>query len=70
MEAAKSIVSLFKIVEEISGSTEAKNTVSDTLFIVIDNLLSEGLPITEENINSKLQKYAEEFAEASKSDVA
>lgn len=70
MEASKSIASLYKILSKVTGPLEAKNTIADTLFIVLDDLHTEGLPITEENINLKLQKFAKDFEEASKSDIA
>lgn len=70
MEASKSIVSLFNTLVKVTGPLEAKNTIADALFIILDDLQTAGLPITEESINQRFQKYAEDFAEASKSDVA
>lgn len=70
VEASKSIVSLYKSLVRIVGHLEAKNTITDALFIALDDLHTEGLPITEENINKRLQKFAEDFEETSKTDVA
>lgn len=70
MEASKSIVSLYKSLVKVTGHLEAKNTFADALFIILDDLHTEGKQVTEEAVNERLQKYAEEFTEASKSDVA
>jgi hypothetical protein len=37
---------------------------------VIDDLETEGFEVSEKNISERLQKYAEDFLEATKSDVA
>ncbi len=70
MEASKSIVSLYNILSKVSTQLDVKNTIADTIFIVLDDLANEGLPVTEENVNARLKKFADDFTEASKTDVA
>lgn len=67
MDTATSLASLYKILEELSGPIKAKNTVVSILSIVISELQSEGLPISPENIQIHLEKYAIDFQTAKKS---
>ena len=70
MPASKSIVTLYKIIEKIAGPINAKDSVTDALFIILSDLHEEGLPITEKLINDRFAKYADDFVQASKSNVA
>lgn len=70
MNTAKSIERLYKAIEKVAGPVEAKNSVSDVVFISISRLQDEGIPVTEQSINEYISKFANDFIEASKSEVA
>ncbi len=57
---------LYKILEKIFGPIKAKSSISKIIFIVIDDLIEEGLPITDSNIQERLLIFINDFEEASK----
>ncbi len=70
MTTEKSIERLYKAIEKFAGPVEAKNSVSDVIFISISRLQDQYLPVTEQSINEYVSKFADDFIEASKSEVA
>ncbi len=57
---------LYKILEKIFGPIKAKSSISKIIFIVIHDLIEEGLPITDSNIQERLLIFINDFEEASK----
>lgn len=70
MNTGKSIERLYKAIEKVAGPVEARNSVADVVFISINRLQDEGVEITEQSINEYITKFADDFIEASKSEVA
>lgn len=70
MNSAESIEILYKSINKIMGPIEAKKTVTRVLFIVIDDLQEEGLPVTEALISERIAKYANDFYEVTQNEVA
>lgn len=70
MNCGKSIEKLYKAIEKVAGSTEAKNSVSDVLFISLSRLQDQGIEVTEQALDQYISQFAEDFISASKSDVA
>lgn len=71
MKAATSLTSLYNIILKIAGPVEAKNAVSTATYLVLAQLQEDGLEITQENIDLKLELYVEDFIQvASKTNVA
>lgn len=70
MSTGQSIERLYKAIEKVAGPVEAKNSVSDVVFISISRLQDEGIQVTEQSINEYISKFADDFIEASKSEVA
>lgn len=66
MNSAQSIATLYKIIEEMHGSIEAKNAASDMIFNVLSDLHEKGLPVTEDNITTHFAQYTGDYVEASK----
>lgn len=70
MKATKSIETLYNVLLSHFGPIEAKNTVSDILYNLIDDLQESGLPVTEAAIEEKLAEKANDYLVASKNRVA
>ena len=70
MTASEAIITMYQIIEKAYGPIEAKNGVSDIVFNIIDDIYHSGLPMTEENLTKHLEKYANDYIEASRTDVA
>jgi hypothetical protein len=70
MEAGKSLQTLYKIFEQKFGPSEARLSVMASVGNIIGRLQDENLPVTEEAINSGLEQAADDFVQATKSDVA
>jgi hypothetical protein len=70
MNATKSIVTLYKLIGKMANPIEAKNAVTDALFIILSNLEEEGLSISEELIDERFSNYVDDFTQVSKSEVA
>ena len=70
MNSLKPIETLYSIIQKRFGEREARSAVLSMVGIILYDLQEEGLPISEENLSEKLEKYVEDFVQASKSDVA
>lgn len=70
MTTSKSIKTLYDIFEKMYGASNAGSSVSVILTSAIGDIQDEGLPVTEEAISLRLSQYAQDFLEASKSQVA
>jgi hypothetical protein len=70
MNSLKPIETLYSIIQKRFGDREARSAVLSMVGIILYDLQEEGLPISEENLSEKLEKYVEDFVQASKSDVA
>lgn len=70
MTASESIKTLYDIFEKMYGASKAGSSVSVILTTAIGDIQDDGLAVTEEAISQKLSKYAQDFLEASKSQVA
>jgi hypothetical protein len=70
MNSNKSIEIIYTTIKSKYGKIRAKSAVKAMLGNVIDDLETEGFEVSEKNISERLQKYAEDFLEATKSDVA
>lgn len=70
MNSFKSIETIYKVLLPKFGHLEATNALSDVLAVVLHRLNEEGLAITEENIQHRLVEIANDYIEASKSNVA
>lgn len=66
----KAIETIYNVLLPKFGVTESASTVSDILAVVIYRLSDEGKEVNEENISEKLSEIANDYLEASKSDVA
>ena len=62
MKSSESIEKLYKIFEDIKGSTEAKNTITSLIYNIIDDLQSSKIPVTAEAIEEGLFKYVKDFS--------
>ena len=63
MKSAESLAMMFEIVLELKGPIEAKRYISDELFIIVDDILQEQLPVTAEEIDRRLAKSAIDLKE-------
>jgi hypothetical protein len=70
MNSNKSIEIIYETIRIKFGKIRAKSAVKAMLGNVIDDLETEGLEVSESNISERLEKYAHDFLEATKSDVA
>ena len=70
MNTNKSIEIIYETIRTKFGKIKAKSAVKAMVGNVIDDLETEGLEVSEANISERLQKYADDFLEATKSDVA
>jgi hypothetical protein len=70
MTTSKSIKTLYDIFEKMYGASNAGSSVSVILTSAIGDIQDDGLPVTEEAISQRLSQYAQDFLEASKSQVA
>lgn len=70
MTSAKAIEQLYKILNPKFGEVETVNTISSIVAVSLYRISQEGLSVTEENITNKLSEIANDYLEASKSDVA
>ena len=70
MNSLKPIETLYSIIQKRFGDREARSAVLSMVGIILYELQEEGLPISEENLSEKLEKYVEDFVQASKSDVS
>jgi hypothetical protein len=70
MNSLKAIETLYSIIQNRFGDREERSAVLSMVGIILYDLQEEGLPISEENLSEKLEKYVDDFVQASKSDVA
>lgn len=70
MNSNKSIDIIYNTIKSKYGKIRAKSAIKAMLGNVIDDLETEGFEVSEKNISERLQKYAQDFLEATKSDVA
>jgi hypothetical protein len=70
MNSNKSTEIIYGIIKAKYGKTRAKSSMKAILGNILDDLETEGLEVSEKNISERLQKYAQDFAEATKLDVA
>lgn len=70
MNSAKSIESVYEIINKLMGPIEAKNSVCDIVFNAISELQENGLPVTADAIEKLLSEKASDYLEASKNQVA
>lgn len=70
MSSSKSIEQLYQIIRSNYGKTKAKNTVMAILGNILDDLETEGLEVSEQNVSLRLATKAKDFEEASKTKVA
>jgi len=61
---------LYKLIRSKHGKKEARATIKAILGNVIDDLENDGIEVSANNIATGLQKYLEDFQEASNQDVA
>ncbi len=66
MSPAKSIEELYNIINRVSGPKQARLAAVTALSNILRDLQEQNLPITEENINQKLDEYCKDFVEVSK----
>jgi hypothetical protein len=70
MDAAKSLSSLYEVIEKAFGPVQARQALQAAVNIVIFDLQEASLPITPENIQAGLEKYATDFIEVAKANAA
>lgn len=70
MTSNKAIETIYNILLPKFGVTESASTISDILAVVIYRLNDDGVDVNEENIAKKLSEIANDYLEASSSDVA
>lgn len=70
MTSAKAIEQIYQILKPKVGEIETVDTISSIMAVALYRLTEEKLPVTEENISKKLAEFANDYLEATKSDVA
>ncbi len=70
MDAANSLSGLYDVIEKAFGPVKARQAVEAAVNIVIFDLQEASLPITPENIQTGLEKYATDFIEVAKANAA
>lgn len=70
MNSAKSIETLYNIIQKLSGPIEAKKFLADSLYNIMSEIQEENLPVTASEIEKRLSKKAYEYLEVSKNNVA
>lgn len=70
MTSSKSIELLYNFLKPKFGEGEAIKSISTIISVALYRISEEGLPHTEENITKKLTELANDYLEATKSDVA
>lgn len=61
MKTSESLAVLYKAIEEMEGSSEARKFVSTVVAVVIGNIQDEKLPVTAEEIERRLAQEARDF---------
>ncbi len=64
------ITKLYETIAKIHDPSEVKKSVADAVYISISRLEDQGKGVTSENISELLNAFADDFIEASKTDVA
>lgn len=67
MSTSKSLQELYQLIKSNSGPIEAKNYLSTTIYNIISEIHEEGLEVSEELIQKKLEKEISDFSFAAKS---
>ena len=70
MDAASSLSGLYEVINKVFGPVKARQSVEAAVNIVIFDLQEASLPITPENIQAGLEKYATDFIEVAKANAA
>jgi hypothetical protein len=70
MNSDETIEKLYMLIRSKYGTKEAKSTIKAIIGNILDDLETEEMDVSSENISKCLQKYLEDFQEASKSEVA
>jgi hypothetical protein len=70
MNSNETLEQLYKLIRAKHGKNEAISTVKAIIGNVLDDLETEGIEVSANNIAQSLQKYLKDFQEASKSEVA
>lgn len=67
MSTSKNLQELYQLINSNSGPIEAKNYLSTAIYNIISEIQEEGLEVTEELIQKKLEKEISDFGFAAKS---
>lgn len=70
MNTYESFENLYKTLEKVFGPIEAKSIASKILYIVLDDLQEESLPVSQMNLEERITKYISDFEEVSRNHVA
>jgi hypothetical protein len=70
VNSQKSLEIIYGLIKKKYGEIRAKSTLKAIIGNVLDDLETEGISVSEENISLRLEKYVQDFTEASKTDVA
>lgn len=70
MSSEKSIELLYKIFKSKFGEAQTIKSISTIFSVVLHRISEEGLPHSEEQISKKLSEIANDYLEASNSEVA
>jgi hypothetical protein len=70
MNSAKSIETLYQIINKLMGPIEAKNFVAGTVYNAVSELQENNLPVTESALEAILSELADDFEKATKNHIA
>ena len=66
MNSNETLEQLYKLFRAKHGKKEARSTVKAIIGNILDDLETEGVEVSANNIAQSLQKYLDDFQEASK----
>lgn len=72
MKASESLIALYNVINKMSGPIEAKKLLSTAVYNVVCDLQDEGLEVSQQNLDERLAKVANDFITVTKNknDVA
>ena len=65
MRTSQDMGDLYRIIDELAGSTQAKEALVTMLYNVVTELQEDGLAVTNDNLEERIHNYVKDFKEVS-----
>jgi hypothetical protein len=70
MNTSKALAQMYKLIEEKEGPVLARESLSSIIYIILEEIQNEGLEVSDELLEKKIEAEAINISKAAKRDVA